>query len=622
MYTENFRIMKTFQSIVSKFGCILLCTIIVSCSKSSESLPEPNPDLEPAEKEYKLASNVVELEGDLVKNVSSIRGDTLVYNSSTPTNEMPQVGDIILVSQSTEVFPYGFLGKVTEVSQDGNVITEAAALDEAFTYLNVEGTYELESEGYGSRVDVGDGSVHKLEGEVPFNLSLISGKLAWGLNAALGIRLNVDKRDGKNIRSGYVDIAWEDYLKLEANLDLEKRKDEDENDEVELGNGIRLGVINVGPIVLVPVLQPFVDYELEGEIEIGSEVVIRNKHKVRANFDGNGWSMIPLEKEEKTVDYHLKPDITIKGSAFYGVGLALEFRLFGIKDNNVSIAAQGGLEASGEITLSTETDDIYDKLAEDSVSLALKGGVGMGASAKIFFINYNWNHSLVNKTWWEQNFHLFPSFDDCVKDCTETEITASTALGRDLLWNSEVGIGLYDGEKFVEVSEPVSYKFEEDFKKKNPLKAVFSELTKDEIDNYTVWTYVKWGEQYVKCEKIGADIYGLWCDYDGWYGHFKIYEGGTIHYYNKKCGVWNWTYTRPCFWNKSDNRILIFDDVWETEPDEIWEIKELTSDSLVVLDLTEQFGDVTENYYEPQTYRFRRLKNHLECTVDHKGYRE
>ena len=129
--------MKVFQRLVSKLLCLLLCTMVISCSDKSDPVaPEPNPEPEPTpvEKEYELADNVIELEGDLLENVSSVKGDTLVYESGTPANELPKVGDIVLVTQSTDVFPYGFLGKVTKISNDGNinVITEAAALDEAF----------------------------------------------------------------------------------------------------------------------------------------------------------------------------------------------------------------------------------------------------------------------------------------------------------------------------------------------------------------------------------------------------------------------------------------------------------------------------------------------------------
>lgn len=143
---------KTFQQIVSKFWYILLCTVVVSCSNSDsptiEPLPEPNPDPEPVVQNYRLKDGVNEIKGgNLNYVVEAIEGTTLVLSNSYPSDEVPVVGEIVFVYPNAEKLPFGFLGRVSEISQSGgnyNLKTEQVALDEAFSYLSVNESVDME----------------------------------------------------------------------------------------------------------------------------------------------------------------------------------------------------------------------------------------------------------------------------------------------------------------------------------------------------------------------------------------------------------------------------------------------------------------------------------------------
>lgn len=526
--------MKVFQRLVSKLLYLLLCTMVVSCSDKSDPVaPEPNPEPEPTpvEKEYELADNVIELEGDLLENVSSVKGDTLVYDSGTPANELPKVGDIVLVTQSTDVFPYGFLGKVTKISNDGNVnvITEAAALDEAFVYLDVEGTYELEptDSQERSRASIENTESYNINHKISVEISrYISGTVELGINAKLGFKFYIDKRNGKNIRSGYVDVDLENYIGLGASLAYgEKDEDEGKDEAKQLGNGLKLGKIVVGAILIEPVLQPYIKPKLEGSAKFTWSGETRNVRRIRMNFDGDKWSMSPMETDKAEFDFDASPDIEMNGSAFLGPGLALEFRLYGNKNLKVALNAQAGIEASGEMSLATNKEKVYETLQEAKLSLALKGGVGLEASAKVFFIKLKWEH-MFEKVWSQWDWYLFPSFSNDTIAYTNGEISASTDLGRDLLWKQNVGLALYKGDERIEVSEPVEYKFESDFKERNPLEGIFEDIPEEERNDYSVWSYVKWGDLYIKCKEM-ASLIGKWRTISG-----EGYKGSD--YWSKK----------------------------------------------------------------------------------------
>lgn len=501
--------MKTFQKSLSEFCYILLCVFLVSCSDSPTSsetpLPKPDPEPNPVEKEYELADNVIELEGNQLKYISSMKGDTLVYESTTPTNQLPNIGEIILVTQSTDVFPYGFLGKVMEVSQNGNVITEAAALDETFLYLNVEGTYELESADMEHEGRVSDASLesYKITNEYSVQIGrYISGSIEFGLNAQLGFKFHIDKRNGKNIRTGYVDAILEDYFGLVASLAFGEKDEDDEKDEPQnLGNGLKLGKIVVGAILIEPVLQPYIKPQLEGSAKISWSGENSSARKIRMNFDGDKWTMAPIERDDADFDFRAKPNLNMVGSAFVGPGIALELRLYGNKNIKVALNTQVGIEASGEISLATDEDDVYDTLKDSKLSLALKGGVGLEASAKVFLLKLKWEH-MFEKTWNQWDWYIFPSFSNESLKFNEDKMLASMHVGQNLLWDQEVGLALYNGDECVELSEPVKYKNEEGFKNNNPIEQVFEDISVEDRNNHSVWSYVKWGDTYIKCKQI------------------------------------------------------------------------------------------------------------------------
>lgn len=499
--------MKAFQQLISKLWYILLCVCLVSCSEKDDivnPIPDPDPEPVPVEKDYELADNVIELEGDLLKHVSSLKGDTLVYNSNTPDDALPEVGEIVIVTQTTDVFPYGFLGKVTKISNDGNinVITEVAALDEAFVYLDISQSYELTPESSKAISRNAGTQTEFKKFTKPFSKEFsdfisLNGKLTLGVQ--VDVTLKIDKRNGKKLRNGKITISTLQEVNMSLDVELEKEFEETVNFPPK---AITFPPLQFGPVTLVPALQPYLFIQAEGKIETHPSMFYQQIRTASLVFDGNSWSYINDDSNDPTVEFNLTPDISMQGSIYDGVGVALEFRLYGSEDNKAFIDAKIGPQISGEVTIATDPNSIYESGKDSNLDFGMLFSAGGGAGVKFFFIEKEWSHYPINLSFLQSTSYFFPSFSNHSLAYADGGISASTNLGRNLLWKQDVGLALYKGDECLEISEPVEYKYENDFKEKNPLEGIFEEIPEEKKDEYSVWSYTKWGDFYVKCVNL------------------------------------------------------------------------------------------------------------------------
>ena len=150
--------------------------------------------------------------------------------------------------------------------------------------------------------------------------------------------------------------------------------------------------------------------------------------------------------------------------------------------------------------------------------------------------------------------------------------------------------------------EPVDYWLEKDFKDKNPIEMKYENV---EDADYSIWTYVKWGDIYVKCKRVES-ILGKWLrqDEDDSRPYYWIFEedgrmgigvGDEIDFdFNRK-------------WELDDESTLL---ITYEDPDygpgsSEYVIEELSSDVLVV-GMYEEKEDGSIIYW---TDTFHRVKN-------------
>lgn len=637
---------KTFQQIVSKFWYILLCTIVVSCSNSDsptvDPSPEPTPEPEPVVQNYRLKDGVNEIKGsNLDYIVEANEGTTLVLSNNYPSDEVPVVGEIVFVYPNAEKLPFGFLGKVSEINQSGgnyNLVTEQVTLDEAFSYLSVNETIDMELYAEGEEIAESRAFFENINGyqcksqEISGKLKLyddalsleVVGKVTCGIRRNTSILVN----DTTDINSTmvtfcfYVSVDGKMHFLSEINNDNKSRALVNKNKLKEIFKK-PIFKVNLPPNIASFFATPSIDVNLatkaEAALSLGLGFNFSNESALSVICE-NGVSRLVQEKlDSKESTFTLLPnsEISVKGNILVGAHLKPIVRLFNRDDMNVHLECAVGPRVGAEIEYDPINDkSVYDALKDDKISASLAFVAEAGGN---FTNKFEWSNPWVDvdlKPFYEG--YIFPDFTDCTIEKVEDGKynVASTTLKRDILFNTSVGIAAFDEDDSIMFeTKPKTYRLEKDFEKLNPLELKFENT--DENNKYSIWSYVKWGEEYVKCERLDPDIIGLWCQDEGWFrggGHVE-FRDGTIHYYDKKNGVWNNYYTRPWIWNEDEDDILwIFDDgELYVDLDEVWQVQKLTADSLVLLDLTESGTP----YWEENVVRFHRINSHLECTVQH-----
>lgn len=634
---------KTFQQIVSKFWYILLCTIVVSCSNSDspivEPSPEPTPEPEPVAQNYRLKDGVYEIKGDNLNYiVEAIEGTTLVLSNSYPSDKVPVVGEIVFVYPNAEKLPFGFLGKVSEINQSGgnyNLVTKQVALDEAFSYLSVNETIDMELYAEGEELAESRAAYENINGYQCLSQNIkntielskhveveVAGKIIYGL------RMNADAQINDSTNKKFIRIEFSEYKSFDSDIHFTTKAD---GDWVWKDKGKLKEIFNK-PIFIAKIpagvasffASPNIDVNLAAKFEaalnlgIGSEISIENSLAIV--YDNGAWRLEHNKKNggDPVLSFLPSAEMSIEGSAFAGVHIKPNICLFNRSDMSIALECALGPKVSAELSYDSAKDkSLYDALKDDKASLALSLIAEATASANIFSLGLKWTAPLLDVNLWTiAERYVFPDFTDCTIEKVEEgkHNVASTTLKRDILFNTPVGIAAFDEENSIMFeTKPKTYRLEKDFEKLNPLELKFENT--DENNKYSIWSYVKWGEEYVKCERLDPDIIGLWCQDEGWFpggGHVE-FRDGTIHYYNKKDGVWNNYYTRPWLWSKDeDDELWILDD-GDFELDEVWQVQKLTADSLVLLDLTE----LGTPYWEENVVRFHRINNLSECTVEH-----
>jgi uncharacterized protein (TIGR02145 family) len=120
----------------------LVLTFSSCCNKEDEwTKPTPLlPDVEEPHPNFTLGEDTRVISDAWETAVSTARNDVITLASGSEV-ELPKVGDILIKTKPSSTFPYGFLGKVTEIiTADGQVqiVTESVSLDEAFDELNID----------------------------------------------------------------------------------------------------------------------------------------------------------------------------------------------------------------------------------------------------------------------------------------------------------------------------------------------------------------------------------------------------------------------------------------------------------------------------------------------------
>ncbi len=321
---------------------ILIITAVAlafaGCTKGGD--PDPDPDPGGGHVSYTFSPETVEMDGKMADYVTGVADGAVTFRSGTPASSIPQPGQIILNPRPSDKMPYGFLGRVTAVRQEGGstvVETEKIPLDQAFEKLDI--SQSLDMGRYVTQVLDPDGKPMNFSrsastrGDNPgVSLTIPVKKHEFGVfsiegSVKLSLELDLDIKVYNNTLT-YFDVAVieKTALTVEAKAAVTS---EFKNDDITIGY-IMLAPIPVGPVVIVPELRLALYVGASGEVALSATWTYETGLSHGMKYDGAKWSIYKelLESEPGEDPIKTSAEFTIKGREWVGLSTGVFFGVY------------------------------------------------------------------------------------------------------------------------------------------------------------------------------------------------------------------------------------------------------------------------------------------------------
>lgn len=454
------------------------------------------------EEKMVLGQHSAVLTEEQLDNVTSIvTGNEIIFSSTIEKTKLPKVGEILLVSDISDKFPYGFMGRVKQISEfNGNykVKTESVALDEAFDELSINKTLVLEPEktetramGWTTYIDSENfvNFEHDMNGRID-NLET-SGKINIALKATCIIDIN--NKINKKMAS-IVLIA-----RLSANPEI-VLKQEGELGKIEWPYSIPIKPSLVSPAGAIAsiLLRPSIDikgfviaegsYNFQMNGSFYKEVVAGVEYK-----DGQGWKA-KYHSQHGTSTNEFKPTLKTEfdGTLKEGISAGLSIRLATDDLAHADITASASLVQTAKFSFNELGQTFYDVFKDTYLGTCvqidgkIEGEIPIiGEAAEIEIPVFP------TLKFFEKNYYIFPLFDNMQVVTNKEKLTAEvkSQVGRDLLFKgTEIGIQLYDKDLNL-IKKTENYAYHKENEIPNPWENAFTELEKNK--DYKVIPFVK-----------------------------------------------------------------------------------------------------------------------------------
>ena len=466
---------------------------VCSCSKEETETG----DIEESDSvETVFSENAVVLNERQIKAIVTVDGGVLSFENTIEGKDLPSIGQILFTSEKSKHLPYGFLGRVTQITEEAGrykVETEPAPLDAVFDRLVIKESVDLVP---ATRVSVrkDEDGFFCMEQSVTFkqNSASITGTASLGFK--LDIHIDINNRAHKP-PYGYIILQSKVSGNLNFSLSAEKRLEL----RHPIGNEIPLSA-SLSNIAISPVLQLYGIVEGEGEISVDADMTYAKKTIGAIEYKDGIWSGNARDWNSGDDDFGFKTTagISLNGGFFAGIATAIELRLFNNENMKIAIEPKFGLNETGNFVIDLVDTDLFRKNKDSKIKAGLGIKIGAKVDAQIF--GEGAEFPIWDKSFFEKESYLFPVFaNKNIKiDKDRKSVSADYSVGRDLLFGAAVGVALYKGSQIDSYSKPVNYFLNEDFS--NPLTCSFDNL-QDDVE-YTLCPYVMWGDSSYPGEPI------------------------------------------------------------------------------------------------------------------------
>lgn len=455
--------------------------------------------------QYVLSENTIQLSKEdesYIESVEQTGNETsdeniITYQSDTPSDKLPKVGDILLYNEITEKFPSGFLGRVTKVEETNNgyaIYTVPAALDEAFDQLYIDEVYDLipeDSEITQSRIIISPDE----DGFFCFQFPVTIEKGAYSVNGSItnGYKLHLHfELNNESDLPPYAFVTFQNKIATDFGFGIHT-----ESDPLEFFN-IPLVSFPLnktpGTLVFTPSIDLFFVAEGTGSVGLDANVdyskitvgtVLYNKGKWEAganDIDSKGFLNINMDSNKS---------LTLQGSIFMGFGVGLNLKLFNNNNVKIGIEPKAGLTETASLTfdLSSLDQNSYEILKDSKLDTSLGVNIDAEVSAGIFKDDEALLKApIFSRNFFEKPYYLFPTFEEPIINVDKESKTAEVNYNvtRDLVFPAGIGVRLYEEDVLTATSSVENYVREETYE--NPLQATFDNLMPGL--NYKVHPYV------------------------------------------------------------------------------------------------------------------------------------
>lgn len=534
------------------FYILCLFTLIGCSGDSSEDIPDKPEEEKPEEKPEEsgdiiLGENTKRLTADFIDHVSApVKGMQITVDASVPKSLIPQKGDILLNSEISEKFPYGFLGKVLQVKNNGSgylIETEKAYLDEAFEKLYVEGVMDVDVQEI-PQTKGDTGPTHEnvwkpyVNGDykgisTSYTIKALHGCSAGsslGFTLETGFQMQYIIDINNQAKKPYVSFTLKNIWNFAPEINLEYAKET--NDDIyntrlasfplvpKVGAGMAASIIFQPEMVLTLVAK------VGGKINMATNLALLSEYTFGIECKDGQWKGNLRPYPNKT-SFSESFKFSMEGSFAFGLECAFNAKLFSEELASLSIPFFVGATVSAELSHEFIVSSYdYEELSEAAITFGLPN-VSAKVEANLLKSDAKGDHTDAGKSFSieleknliEKKVHLFPKFENFTAGRLHNDKStalASSIVTQELLLPVDIDYKLYseDGE-VVDERNWMKYRKEDDIQ--SPFEKAFNGLKPSW--KYKVVPVIKlpiWGEveasptvtidKEVSVETLGGEV--------------------------------------------------------------------------------------------------------------------
>lgn len=420
---------------------------------------------------YVLNKNTQMITDDQLKYVSPSPEDptTLIYSADL-SNNVPKVGNVLWAPVS-DTFPYGFLGKVSEVSKskDGSaqVKTVTAPLSEAFDELYVDETVEITPQDGQTRMPsrgfVGTDFSYEVGIKLGSESHQVTGKM--GFTSKLRANIELSKESGKD----YAALTADNLFEIEAQALISYEGKTENQDPVSLLPKPITGVpipLAGGLIVIIPALNPYAVFTAEGKAIYQATFHTQQHNLFGAELKNGQWKTNSRDiGNSGGSPWNLDGKIDFSGEAYLGTGIELSGRFYGRDDAKMYIKAEAGGKLSGQLSINLEDleQDAKVKVEEAKLTYTTSITGKLGFDASVFAPDLAFEKDFLEIGLRSADLYVLPLLEKLkltrVTDSQGTSIEAQTNTTRETLSKDmQISIDVRNSKgESVQTSEDKSY---------------------------------------------------------------------------------------------------------------------------------------------------------------------